>query len=93
LVIAARGSWLADARRLEVAVTTDLEYKMIMALSAADLGSPICEQAAAICAEIADQHCAELHVTMTAPVISVGRAAASGPAGAPAARAGHPEGS
>jgi hypothetical protein len=52
--------------------TTDLRYKMIMALNAADLGSPICEQAAEICAEIADQHCAELHVTMTAPVIAVG---------------------
>jgi hypothetical protein len=63
-------------------MTTDLEYKMIMALSAADLGSPICEQAAAICAEIADQHCAELHVTMTAPVITVGQDDASHPAGA-----------
>jgi hypothetical protein len=39
----------------------DLEYKMIMALNAADLGSPLCEQAAAICAEIAEQHCAEQH--------------------------------
>jgi hypothetical protein len=54
-------------------MTTDLRYKMIMALNAADLGSPICEQAAAICAEIADQHCAELHVTMTAPVITAGQ--------------------
>jgi hypothetical protein len=77
-----------------VTVTTDLQYKMIMALSAADLGSPICEQAAAICAEIADQHCAELHVTMTAPVITVGQAAAGRPAEAPAAaRAGIPGGS
>ena len=33
---------------------------MIMALNAADLGSPICEQVAEICAEIAEQHCAEL---------------------------------
>ena len=40
----------------------DLRYKMIMALNAADLGSPLCEQVAAICAEIADQHCSELHV-------------------------------
>ncbi|MGY0055462.1 hypothetical protein ACWY4P_02685 [Streptomyces sp. LZ34] len=40
----------------------DLRYKMIMALSAADLGSPICEQVAAICAEVADQHCAQLHI-------------------------------
>jgi hypothetical protein len=30
----------------------------------------VCEQAAAICAEIAEQYCAELHVTMTAPVIA-----------------------
>jgi hypothetical protein len=67
-------------------MATDLEYKMIMALSAAHLGSPICEQAAAICAEIADQHCAELHVTMTAPVITMGQGA-SRPAGIPDARA------
>lgn len=40
---------------------TDLRYKMIMALNAADLGDPMCEQVAEICAEIADQHCAELH--------------------------------
>ena len=40
---------------------TDLRYKMIMALNAADLGDPLCEQAADICAEIADQHCVELH--------------------------------
>jgi hypothetical protein len=63
---------------------------MIMALSAADLGSPICEQAAAICAEIADQHCAELHVTVTAPVITVGRAAAGDAAGTPDDRASGP---
>lgn len=74
-------------------MTTDLEYKMIMALSAADLGSPICEQAAAICAEIADQHCAELHVTMTAPVIIMGHGDAGQPAGAQDARAGRPGGS
>jgi hypothetical protein len=42
---------------------TDLRYKMIMALNAADLGDPMCEQVAEICAEIADQHCAELHRT------------------------------
>lgn len=48
----------------------DLRYRMIMALSAADFGSPVCEQAAAICAEIAEQHCAQLHLTMTAPVIA-----------------------
>jgi hypothetical protein len=63
---------------------------MIMALSAADLSSPICEQAAAICAEIADQHCAELHVMVTAPVIMVGQAAAGDPAGPPGARASGP---
>ena len=44
----------------------DLRYKMIMALNAADIGNPICEQAAQICAEIAEQYCAQLHVTMTA---------------------------
>ncbi|MEU8131351.1 thioredoxin reductase [Micromonospora sp. NPDC049049] len=37
----------------------DLRFKMIMALNAADLGDPICEQVADICAEIAEQHCAE----------------------------------
>ncbi|MEU8296926.1 thioredoxin reductase [Micromonospora sp. NPDC048909] len=31
-----------------------------MALNAADLGDPICDQVAEICAEIAEQHCAEL---------------------------------
>jgi hypothetical protein len=56
---------------VEVAVE-DVRYKMIMALSAADIGSPICEQAAEICAEIAEQHCAQLHVTTTAPVIRAG---------------------
>lgn len=55
----------------------DLYYKMIMALNAADLGSPICEQAAEICAEIAEQHCAQLHVTTTAHVIAVSEAATS----------------
>jgi hypothetical protein len=39
----------------------DLEYKMVMALNGADLGSPLCEYVTAICAEIAEQHCAELH--------------------------------
>lgn len=63
----------------------DLKYKMIMALNAADLGSPICEQAAEICAEIAEQHCSQLHVTAIAPVIAVAGAAAGEPArlGAP----------
>ncbi len=76
-------------------MTTDLQYKMIMALSAADLGSPICEQAAAICAEIADQHCAQLHVTMTAPVIAIGQGGAGRPGHRPAAdgRASRPGGS
>ena len=63
----------------------DLRYKMIMALNAADIGNPICEQAAEICAEIAEQYCAELHVTTTtttttAPVIAAGQQAANGPA-------------
>jgi hypothetical protein len=59
----------------------DLRYKMIMALSAADIGNPICEQAAEICAEIAEQYCAELHaVTTTAQLIAAGQRAANGPA-------------
>lgn len=49
---------LGGTRRLGVGVR-DLRYKMIMALNAADLGDPICEQVAEICAEIAEQHCAE----------------------------------
>ena len=56
-----------------------LQYKMIMALNAADLGSPICEQAAAICAEIAEQHCAELHITSTAPVFALDEVATTEP--------------
>ena len=66
---AAAGSRRADSPAAEGAMT-DLRYKMIMALNAADIGNPICEQAAEICAEIADQHCAELHVTRTAPIIA-----------------------
>ena len=58
----------------------DLRYKMIMALNAADIGNPICEQAAEICAEIAEQYCAELHVTTTAQVRAAGPQAANGPA-------------
>ena len=57
----------------------DLRYKMIMALNAADIGNPICEQAAEICAEIAEQYCAELHVTTTAQLIDVGQQAEGGP--------------
>lgn len=49
---------LGGNRRLGVDMR-DLRYKMIMALNAADLGDPICEQVAEICAEIAEQHCAE----------------------------------
>jgi hypothetical protein len=55
----------------------DLRYKMIMALNAADIGNPICEQAAQICAEIAEQYCAQLHVTTTAHVTAAGQRAAS----------------
>jgi hypothetical protein len=58
----------------------DLRYKMIMALNAADIGNPICEQAAQICAEIAEQYCAELHVTTAAQVVTAGQRAGSGPA-------------
>ncbi len=57
----------------------DLRYKMIMALSAADIGNPICEQAAEICAEIAEQYCAELHVTTTAQVVATDQHAEGGP--------------
>ncbi len=50
----------------------ELTYEMIMALNAADIGSPICEQAAAICAEIAEQHCTRLHGScQVAPVLIV----------------------
>jgi hypothetical protein len=49
----------------------ELTDEMIMALNAADIGSPMCEQAAAICAEIAEQHCARVHrSTRVAPVLS-----------------------
>lgn len=59
----------------------DLRYKMIMALNAADIGNPICEQAAEICAEIAEQYCAELHAAATAAqLIAAGQQAANGPA-------------
>ncbi|MDZ5443837.1 MULTISPECIES: thioredoxin reductase [Micromonospora] len=59
----------------------DLRYKMIMALNAADLGSPICEQVAGICAEIAEQHCAEFgHV----PSVRSGEIAELGATGEPA---------
>ena len=55
----------------------DLRYKMIMALNAADIGNPICEQAAEICAEIAEQYCAQLHVTTTAEILVAGQRAAA----------------
>lgn len=58
----------------------DLRYKMIMALNAADFGSPMCEQAAAICAEIAEQHCTQLHPTTTADVIVADEVVATEPA-------------
>jgi hypothetical protein len=60
----------------------DLRYKMIMALNAADIGNPICEQAAEICAEIAEQYCAQLHVTTAARVVAAGQSAGNGPAAA-----------
>lgn len=41
---------------------TDLRYRMIMALNAIDLGNPMCEQVASVCAEISEQYCAELHI-------------------------------
>ena len=59
----------------------DLRYKMIMALNAADIGNPICEQAAEICAEIAEQYCAELRsAATTAQLVAAGQRAANGPA-------------
>jgi hypothetical protein len=63
----------------EEVLMEDLRYKMIMALNAADIGNPICEQAAEICAEIAEQYCAQLHVTTTARMIATGQRAANGP--------------
>lgn len=57
----------------------DLKYKMIMALSAADIGGGLCEQAAEICAEIADQHCSQLHVTRTDAPVEVIEVSASPP--------------
>ncbi|MEW1569487.1 hypothetical protein AB0454_41910 [Streptomyces sp. NPDC093509] len=42
----------------------ELTYKMLMALNAADIGHPLCEQIASICAEVAEQHCSQLHVGM-----------------------------
>ncbi|MGR6321515.1 thioredoxin reductase [Micromonospora soli] len=59
----------------------DLRYKMIMALNAADLGDPICEQVAEICAEIAEQHCAELGHQ---PAVRSGEIAELGATGEPA---------
>jgi redox-sensitive bicupin YhaK (pirin superfamily) len=53
----------------------DLRYKMIMALNAADIGNPICEQAAEICAEIAEQYCAELHAATTTAQLHDGESA------------------
>jgi hypothetical protein len=50
-------------------MSNDLVYKMIMALNAADIGDPICTQAASNCAEIADQHCAEVHRSAIVPVL------------------------
>jgi hypothetical protein len=58
----------------------DLRYKMIMALSAADLGSPICEQVADICAEIAEQHCAALNHVTTVPAGEIDQLAGGEPA-------------
>ncbi len=50
-----------------------LVYKMIMALNAADIDDPICTQAATICAEIADQHCAQIHLVAVVPVVAAQR--------------------
>ncbi|MEU8764451.1 hypothetical protein [Streptomyces sp. NPDC048659] len=46
----------------------ELRYKMIMALSAADLGSPLCEKIAGICAEVAERHFAVAEVSHPAGV-------------------------
>jgi hypothetical protein len=63
-----------------VVVLEDLRYKMIMALSAADLGSPICEQVADICAEIAEQHCDSLNHVTTVPGGEIDQLAGGEPA-------------
>jgi hypothetical protein len=57
----------------------DLKYEMVMALSAADFGGALCEQAAEICAEIADQHCRRLHVTRVDTAVKVIEVPASAP--------------
>ncbi|GAB3813508.1 thioredoxin reductase [Micromonospora zhanjiangensis] len=58
----------------------DLQYKMIMALSAADLGGPLCEQVAGICAEIAEQHCADLRHVPAVPGGEIDQLATGEPA-------------
>ncbi|MFB9235931.1 thioredoxin reductase [Plantactinospora siamensis] len=70
----------------------DLRYKMIMALTAADLGNPLCEQVAEICAEIAEQHCAQLNHVATAPVGEIAELAGGEPALAWSPSAGTPGG-
>jgi len=74
---AAAGCLVSGSEAAAEVPVEDIRYKMIMALNAADIGNPICEQAAQICAEIAEQYCAQLHVTTTAQVIAAGQRAAS----------------
>ncbi|MFC7245988.1 thioredoxin reductase [Catellatospora aurea] len=50
---------------------TDLRYRMIMALSAIDLGNPLAEQVASVCAEISEQYCAELHLASEVAQLAV----------------------
>jgi hypothetical protein len=52
---------------------SDLRYRMIMALNAIDLGNPLAEEVASVCAEIAEQYCAALHVELEVEQIVVGR--------------------
>jgi hypothetical protein len=52
---------------------SDLRFRMIMALNAIDLGNPLAEEVASVCAEIAEQYCAALHVVLEVEQIIIGR--------------------
>jgi hypothetical protein len=62
-----------------------------MALNAIDLGNPLAEQVASVCAEISEQYCAELHLASEVEQLAVGhdpRAGACRTEAAPAVTAG-----
>lgn len=42
-----------------------------MALGAIDLGNPLAEQVASVCAEISEQYCAELHLASEVAQLAV----------------------